>query len=186
MVTFIDAVARTGWHRSLKADDLTVIDPVLQQGSIDNQKILNGDALFARPANASYSILNVAWHSYGVGWFLQSPGQYVSVVILSIHMFIAIIHSIILVNRGRSTEAWDSISELLVLAWNSMPTRRDEEFKNCSSGINSIKTLQNKVRVVAVAENGTEKRVELVVVDEKGNSKDGRVVEKIESGIEYK
>lgn len=105
-------------------------------------------------------------------------------------------------------EAWDSIVELVVLAWNSEPRRRDGdgEMRNCGAGIYRGRTLETKVRVVALEDEDDGKegdvgsnardgkgekrkkkkmRVELVVVDEQGNSKDGRAVKRVQPSEKY-
>ncbi|ERF75703.1 hypothetical protein EPUS_01533 [Endocarpon pusillum Z07020] len=184
-VYFVDAISRTGWDLSLLYANNTIINPILQQGSTENQKILNGGPVFSRPTNIPYSVVNANWHTYGAAWTLQDSGQWISVAILSVHMVIAIVHSLILVVRRRSVETWDSIEELIVLAWNSMPTRRNDELRNCASGILRTKTLESKVRVVAIEEQGLGSRVELVVVDEMARNKDGRSVDTIKPGEAY-
>jgi hypothetical protein len=184
---FVDALARTGWSLSLDyADDSMMINPLLQRGWTASAKLLNGGPIFnPPPPNISYTILTETCYSYGTAWKLHGSAQYISVVILVAHLIIASVHTGIIMINGKTMEAWDSISELVVLAWNSAPTRRDEELRNCASGISRTSTLQNMVKVVAVEEEKGEKKVELVVVDEKGENKDGRVVENVELRERY-
>ncbi|KAF7509849.1 hypothetical protein GJ744_007360 [Endocarpon pusillum] len=169
-VYFVNALSRTGWDLSLlNADNNT----------------LNGGPLFTHPTNISYSVVKATFRSFGAGWTLEDSGQWIAVSVLGAHMVIAAVHSLIIVSRGRSVEAWDSVDELVVLAWNSMPTRRNDELRNCASGIRRTKTLESKVRVVAVEEEGLGSRVELVVVDEMARNKDGRLVTTIRPGEAY-
>lgn len=70
----------------------------------------------------------------------------------------------------RSSEAWDSITELVVLAYRS--TARPGSFENCSSGIRESRTLEKEVRIgTKVLEDGSE-RAELVVCGDEGGTGD--------------
>lgn len=183
----VDVLARTGWHLSLKyPDDSLIIDPILQQGSLSNQKILSGENVFSEPTNISHSALDAVWHRYGTAWTLKSLEQRFAIGLLGVHAIIAIVHSLIVVIRHNSMEAWDSINELVLLAWNSDPTRRGHELKNCAGGIRQMRTLRNRVKIVALDDGtGNDRRVELVMVDDKGVNVDGRDTKRIEPEKKY-
>ncbi|KAF2824388.1 hypothetical protein CC86DRAFT_420949 [Ophiobolus disseminans] len=56
-----------------------------------------------------------------------------------------LIHIFAIFWARRPSSAWESINELLVLAYNSVP--RSAAFKNCSGGISHLRTVEKKVRV---------------------------------------
>lgn len=190
-VLFADALARTGWYLSLLYDsDLNVqmIDPILlRNSSTDPQLLLRGGDIYRKPQNLSYVTLKAEWHSYGVAWTLRENGQFLAVAVLCIHILLAAIHSLIVVTAGRSMDAWDSITELLLLAWNSVPTRRDQEFTNCSVGVYGVQPLRHRVKAMVVENSGEfEGRVELVVVDENMTNRDGRRSHNVQPGWTYR
>lgn len=160
-------------------------NPLLQNGEINNSKIFDLRTVYAPPVNISYSTLTVKWQDYGWGWFLRSPGQYTAVAILSIYMIIVIVHSMILITSGWSCDAWDSMSELFVLALNSTPTWSDDELKNCSSGIDYLQTLRNRIKVVTFPEKQTTNKLELVLVDDYGVPRNGSKTDGLNPDIPY-
>lgn len=164
------------------------VDPVLQQRtSSDEQLILNGASIYAVPTNISHDTLTVSWHKYGVGWVLRENGQYLAVAALVSHVVIVLFHMMFTICVHQSMGAWDSLTEILLLAWNSVPTRRDEEFKNCSVGIHGLGPMGQKIRAAIVLEDSDPRgRVELVVVDDNAVSKDGRRTHDIEIDRKYR
>lgn len=188
-MAFVDALARIGWAESLKYRDAYMsINPVLQQHvSSDQQLILNGGPIYAAPTDMSYETVTVHWHTYGVGWLLRENGQYLAAAALASHVVLVFVHVAFTICMRKSMGAWDSITEILLLAWNSVPSRRDEEFKNCSVGVHGLGPMEQKVRAVVVEQDGDPKgRVELVVVDNDAFSKDGRSTRDIESDRKYR
>lgn len=187
--SFVDALARVGWVESLKfPDDSMMINPVLQQhASTDQQLILKGGAIYSTPTNMSFGVGTVNWYSYGVAWTLKENGQLLSVAVLGFHLVLVSIHVVLKVWKSRSMGAWDSITEILLLAWNSVPTRRDDELKNCSVGIHGIGPMEQKVKAMVIEEDdGTDGRVELVVVDNNAINKDRRKAESIKWDAKYR
>jgi hypothetical protein len=86
--------------------------------------------------------------------------------LLSIYVILALAHTAVLFWTHKSSTAWESINELIVLAYNS--ATRPKAFKNCSSGINQRKTLDTRVRIgTRLLEDGSI-QAELVICDDEG------------------
>ena len=80
-------------------------------------------------------------------------------------MVIALVHTIIIVIFARTSNAWDSIHDLVALAFNSAP--RGNPLENCGTGVMLGRTLRQRVQVRAVRNDDNIKRkVELVFCDE--------------------
>lgn len=163
-----------------------VINPLLQQGDIYNQKMIGGKRLFEQPANISFVTLEASWSSYGVAWILASPSKYAAAALLGLHVVLAIVHTVTLLIRGESSSVWNSSLDMIMLAWNSTPQRRDQELLNCSGGVRSLQTLRRKARIVTVEEPEKTERMEIVLVDNKGKDMGGRTVRPIEPEVAYK
>ncbi|KAF1993441.1 hypothetical protein P154DRAFT_589321 [Amniculicola lignicola CBS 123094] len=172
---FLDVLSRVGWHLQFTDFDSSDINPILQypyyEGNNGTDKILRGEPVFTRPTNMSTVALRQEWFSYSTGWRLNESNLWISVTILGVHLLIALTHTVITLITGVSSESWDSITEVLALAYNSVP--RGEELKNCGAGIRSKKTLEQQVRIVAVKDgNGNEgykenkEKVQLVFCEE--------------------
>lgn len=121
-------------------------------------------------------------YRYGTAWILHGTRDYISVAILGTYLVIVVTHIIIVVGRNRTIEGWDSINELLALAWNSVPSARDSALKNCGAGISLLSTLHTQVKV-NVADDG--ERLELVAVDEREAGKIGGDPRKAVPGVAY-
>lgn len=102
---------------------------------------------------------------------MADRGQYLSVGLLLLHVAIALAHTLVVVGTGRSSASWDSINELVVLAFNSVAGK--DAFENCSGGIEYSKTLERKVRVGTRVGDGGFERVELVICGGQGSVDDG-------------
>ncbi len=162
---FVDVMSRTGWSHQFKNDqDDWNISPALQEGWTESDRYLNGGPIFNRPAPSILPtvVSHVHSYKYGTAWILHDSGQYIAVAVLGIYLLIALIHTFIIAGQGRTIEAWDSINELVVLAWNSVPSAKENALKNCSAGIKLTSTLRTKVKVAVAADGET---LELVPVD---------------------
>lgn len=183
---FVDALSRTGWSNQFETDlDDSDILPALQTGWKDSEKYLDGGPIFQRPDPSLLptNVSHIYSFKFGTAWTLHDSGQYVSIAILGSYLVIVLVHTFIVVGRGRTMEAWDSINELLALAWNPTPLARQNELKNCGAGIKYMSTLRIKVKVAVAVDS---ERLELVPVDETGSSKIAGETRKVAIGVAYK
>ncbi|KAH7359708.1 hypothetical protein BKA66DRAFT_574001 [Pyrenochaeta sp. MPI-SDFR-AT-0127] len=168
---FVNALSRIGWdpQRHPTRED---VNPILRVGSRDNDHLLHdGGQIWQRPVNISTEALKQEWFNYATAWQLNDPALYISVVVLGIHIAIVVIHSIAVIWSKQTSEAWDSISELLALAYTSSPD--GATLKNCGAGIMLQETLSQKVKVIAVEDNGNRgaHRVQLVPCESRPNAR---------------
>ena len=92
------------------------------------------------------------------GWF-----DYISIMMLLIHAFIALVHSILVIWYGQTSGAWDAILEMLALSQISLPPTQ-ATFANVSAGIQSFKTVKLVASVeVAPEEPDSSQELQLTV-----------------------
>lgn len=85
----------------------------------------------------------------------------ISIALLGLHMLIVFFHCLILIITARTSEAWNSFTDIVALAFNSTP--RGDALENCGTSVMLEETLKQKVRVRAVRNDENIKRkVELV------------------------
>ena len=84
-------------------------------------------------------------------------------------MLLAILHCVITVRNGRTSESWDSANELVALAYNSKS--KETVLENCGGGIVLMDTLKKMVRVGTTASDSGEDKVELVFVEDEDKAK---------------
>jgi hypothetical protein len=98
------------------------------------------------------------WFVYATAWQLNDPALYVSVVVLGLHLLIVAVHSAFVLWNGLSSESWNSVSEIVALAW--LSRTEGDVLENCGAGIMLQSELGKKIRV---REDGRDK-VRLVSV----------------------
>lgn len=162
---FVNALSRVGLHRQFAKFDTVKFHPNLTLGWEDNDAFLRGGPIFERPQNDSYSVLRQRWYTYGTAWQLTGSSSRISIATLGMHMAIALLHCIVMVRTAQTSEAWDSILDMIALAFNSIP--RGNPLENCGTGVMLNETLKQRVRVRAVRNNkDTNRKVELVFSDD--------------------
>jgi hypothetical protein len=129
------------------------------------------------------------WYNYGTAWQLDDPALYLSIFILGLHLVIALVHTGITLWFKNTSESWDSIAELVALAYNSSP---QNALKNCGAGIRLRSTLSQRVKVMAVdkKESGAGENVELIFCDRQvvghgGGASNQESHQDIQEGKEY-
>jgi hypothetical protein len=172
-VFFANALSRIGLALQMALPSDMTIKKELEAIKVLDDRLLDGKSIYnARDPSEPYVKARYQAYAYGTTWSLAQTGQYLGVAILCMHVFLALAHTIVLVVTKRSSAAWDSINELIVLAYNS--SARPGAFENCNSGIELAKTLEKKVRIGTRQGDDGHVQVELVVcADDKGA---GRVV----------
>jgi len=102
----------------------------------------------------------------GYSYQAASLTSYLAITLLALHILVALSHIIYLFTIGESSSAWESFSELLVLAQNSRPA--PTALKHTNAGIRRIGTYSQMARVYSVTpwdtigESGQRGNVELV------------------------
>jgi hypothetical protein len=174
---FLNALSRIGLIKQLEPNNPTsttmdrALTPYHAYAPVDDTFIGGGKEQYdVRDPSAPFTRAFYQQFKYGTTWYFNDMGQYLSLTILCVHLVVAIIHTIVLCWTKRSSEAWDSITELVVLAYRS--DARPGVFENCSSGIRESRTLEKEVRIgTKMMEDGSE-RAELVVCGDEGGTGD--------------
>ncbi|KAF2035260.1 hypothetical protein EK21DRAFT_84879 [Setomelanomma holmii] len=163
---FLNALSRVGLPLHLEDHPNSVhLRWEFDAGPIKNDSFIGEVELYPeRNSTALYTRAYYQQYRFGTAWALVDAGQYISMVLLGIHVVFALAHSVILCWTHRSNTAWESVNELIVLAYNS--ATRPKVFENCSIGIKNARTLDTKVRIGTRALEDGSVQAELVVCDE--------------------
>lgn len=159
---FVNAISRIGWYLQ-KSPNGTDLNALLTAGSTDKDRLLLDNSPIGQlSADDTIQNLKMDWHLYATAWQLNDSALYISVVILSLHIAIVLVHTVALLKIGKAFKAWTSISDLLALAQLSAPSV--DEMKNCGAGVALKETLLQSFKVVVVAGGGRggAERVQLV------------------------
>jgi hypothetical protein len=89
--------------------------------------------------------LHEEWFVHATAWQLNDPVLYISVAILGLHILVVAIHSAVVLWSRQSSEAWNSVSEVVALAWLSKSD--NDVLENCGAGIMLKDELKRRVRV---------------------------------------
>jgi len=165
---FINALSRVGLMYQLVYAHDTVLDPLLLSKTLTDDSFISGKDIYDK-RDPSEPFIQGRFESYkwGTAWTMAGATQQAAAAILCLHLVFALVHTVVLIYLGRSSEAWDSINEVMLLAYNSIP--RPGAFQNCSSGIVHAHTLEKKIRIGTRTQDSGDVQSELVVCgDENG------------------
>jgi hypothetical protein len=189
---FVDALSRIGWDlQAITPGNQFLIDPTLQQeysGDLNSpegwvNQMMRGGKAYKRPDPSVTPTTVSHYYQYrqGYAWTLDGTGVggKLAITCLLVHVSIAVAHCCFILVTGQASQAWDSIPELLALAYNSLP--RGAGLQNCGSGIQLMKTLNRVVRVgVCSAEShGDHEKVQMVVAETSESSEQQGCHEKL-------
>ncbi|KIX02441.1 uncharacterized protein Z518_08382 [Rhinocladiella mackenziei CBS 650.93] len=149
----VDALSRTGSGYIVDIND----GPISSSWTIrgyervpDFQKELlgGGDALKRPEATTPTTEGRIDITIGGYSYRASSLTDYLSIALFLTHIVLASCHVIFMVGKGQSSSAWDSISELLVLAQNSRPPTK--ALRNTNAGIQRLNTYSQIARLYVV------------------------------------
>ena len=126
------------------------------------EDIINGDAELALASTGDSNSTSSLTRLYcsvtfaGYSYKADNASFYLAFVLLFLHLLIALLHTTYKFWTGISSDAWSSVTELLVLAQQSAPAK--QALYNVSAGIERGKTLQNPVRIRAVTNDAEPRR----------------------------
>ncbi|CAM1510075.1 Fc.00g004100.m01.CDS01 [Cosmosporella sp. VM-42] len=100
------------------------------------------------PKGTSFTTFKLKISIDGLSYKAKTIWDWLAIAVLLLHIPLALVHSFLLLRHRQSSESWDSITELVTLAYNSHPTAKG--LRNTSSGIRCIQTYQ-KVAMVRVS-----------------------------------
>ena len=106
--------------------------------------------------------------------------DYLSIVVLLLHMVVALAHTLYLLFTRLSSASWDTVEELIVLA--QVSTTDTKDLRNTSAGIKRFSTmaLNTRVRTSGSGVGGSEEKVALLIGGTEGEKMGG-----VEEGEEY-
>lgn len=122
------------------------------------------------------------FHGYLTGYAYKASRvtDYLSIVVLLLHMVVALIHTLYLLFTQLSSASWDTMEEFIVLAQVSRTDTKD--LRNTSAGIKRFSTMARNTRVKTSGPGagGGEEKVELLIGGEEREK-----MGKVEEGEEY-
>ena len=96
------------------------------------------------PAHKSPNEISVEFSISGLS-YRHTLAQKLAMIALFLHVAVAIFHTVWTVGRGKSSDCWDSVTEILVLAQNSKPAYRT--LGNTAAGVHHSHTFAKKVTI---------------------------------------
>ena len=168
-----DGISRYGSDKVLNTSGVQESWSLLdyqKRPDFDDTLLKGGVALF-KPNETQVTSFNAGVVIQGMSYRAQYVTDYLSIAVLSTYILLALGHTVYIVYRRESSSAWDTITEMLTLAYNSLP--RSETLENTSAGIESLDTFSKIATVRAVggsiasssARNVPSRRVQLIIND---------------------
>ena len=110
-----------------------------------------------------YVRIHLPMSRYGYEYGFRGVTIYIATSILLLHVLLCLFNIRSILSRGRSSDAWTSMSEMLVLAINSPPA---EQLRNTCTGVSKLRTW---VKLVYVSET-LEDHLGIVLDDPDGDT----------------
>ncbi|RWA05881.1 hypothetical protein EKO27_g9226 [Xylaria grammica] len=135
-----------------------------------NARFLGGSDTLERPEGLNYTTFKVKVSLEGLSYQAQLITDYLSIAVLLAHIALALGHMVYTLRTQMSSQSWGTITELLILAYNSQSS--STALLNVTAGIRCVKTYRKVaiVRSVNVARSadsesdGDQKQAKLVIL----------------------
>ncbi|RSM15464.1 hypothetical protein CDV31_004900 [Fusarium ambrosium] len=111
-----------------------------------NERLVAGKTALQRLSGTEFTSFFTSISINGIAYKANSVTDYLAITVLLAHMVLVLGHSVYLVYTRRSSDAWDSVMEMLILAHNSQPT--SHALWNTSAGICSLETFKKLAAVI--------------------------------------
>lgn len=89
-------------------------------------------------------------YDQGMAYSMEGTPIKLAVAVLAVYCVCAVAHGVYTIISGTSSNSWDSMSEMVALAYNSVPS---DALKNTGAGIESFPTFRCSVNVRVVEEH---------------------------------
>lgn len=133
-----DGISRFGSDKVLNTS-MPVLDWTLLDYNIwpdfENQLFIGGKALY-QPIGVEFQTFDMTITIQGLAYQAQYITDFLATTVLLAYILLALVHTIYLLYMHKSSWAWDSVIEVLTLAYNSCPT--SQTLQNTSAGIKCI------------------------------------------------
>lgn len=103
----------------------------------------------------------------GIGWQpVYNFGTILALMVLLSHILAAITYTLFTFYTGETSQTWDTLPELIALAYNSSPLKGG--LANCGAGIYKWATLKRTVRIGVIEDQdpSDDKKVQMVVLED--------------------
>jgi hypothetical protein len=135
-----DGLSRFGTDKALNmsgpVSDWSLLD-YNKRPNFDSELLHGGQALY--PPDEQFTTFHLGVTIDGLSYQARSITDYLAIIVLLTHILLALTHTAYLIWTRQSSAAWDSIPEVLALAYNSYPT---PALQNTSAGIRCIETYR--------------------------------------------
>ncbi|KAF2111077.1 hypothetical protein BDV96DRAFT_634875 [Lophiotrema nucula] len=135
-----DGLSRWRTDKALNMTGPTSNWELLDYGKRDgfDDRLLDRKPSLRPPNNTAFVTFPARITINGLAYKAQSTTDYLAIAVLLTHMLLALIHTMWILSHRKSSSAWDSIGEMLALAYNSIPS---SALGNTSAGIRCLKTF---------------------------------------------
>lgn len=181
-LVFADGMSRVGYtvnggSNASSSNDSTAIgvhaSPAKDEDFV--VAVLNGEAELV-PNSGGTDPSNTTKYTWsatvtGLSYKADNVGTLLAIAVLLVHATVAIAHTIYIIISRRTSESWDTFSELLVIAENSLSPALKTRV-NTSAGIERMSTSKRPVRIRAVTND--------TPLDRRGNDELQMIVEEVD------
>ncbi|KAF7445689.1 hypothetical protein A1F99_106750 [Pyrenophora tritici-repentis] len=94
--------------------------------------------------NEQYTVIEIALTRLGYGYETSSTSTRLSLIVIMAYCIFAVGYITYMLSSGHTSTAWNSATEIIVLA---LQSKRSEHLRHVSAGINSIETYQEPVGI---------------------------------------
>ncbi|RSL99597.1 hypothetical protein CEP52_009633 [Fusarium oligoseptatum] len=98
-----------------------------------NKRLVAGKTALQQPNGTEFTSFFTSISINGLAYKANSITDYLAITVLLAHIVLVLGHSVYVVYTRRSSDAWDSVMEMLILAHNSQPT--SYALRNTSAGL---------------------------------------------------
>ena len=121
--------------------------------SSNNYKSLSSDTIEYNPQTSTSTQIRVDCFATGIGYGINTIPDILAATVLCIYCAFAINYVVWSACSGLSSNSWDSVAELMTLAFNS---RRPPQLKDTSAGVETMSVFREPIKIMENEEKSLE------------------------------
>lgn len=148
-----------GWNDTPKATNFA-------KSLISNKP--RNNAILPPPPGSGFVTLHLTFRVYGYAWYASSTSDYLATGVIATYLFIAVMHTLWILIRRKTSSSWDTVTELLALALQSPVAT---SLLGSGAAIERLNTYKRLVRLRVVKDGegerqGVNERLVIVLKEE--------------------
>ena len=117
------------------------------------------NAVLSPPANSDYVKLRMRVEVVGYAWYASGVSDYLATAVVLIYMLMALAHTTWVVTKGVTSSSWDTVTELLALALQSLES---DALRGSGAGIERLGTYGRLAKLRVIKDEQGERLVLIV------------------------